>query len=297
MGDLGVRAISEVSVAELTAFVQERLPSLDAGLIRTQLHVVVPDRRVFEARHNDGALAGIAISLHPPPAPPGWVMTMVVTGLQDGRQGLGGRLWQAVCDHLDDTVEVLLTFVTDDDAGGLAAAASWGFTSLQHSVTSELDLTSLAPAATQAASDDVTVEVCDDLVFPDDDAVAAMLAASQTNPEAEAGILTTLEGLRRGTPGQRLLAVLARVGERPAAISVAIADGEEMHVVYTGVDQALRGRGLARRTKDVLHRHAAALGVRVALTDNEDGNAGIRHVNEQLGYVRRSGSFVMTRPR
>jgi GNAT superfamily N-acetyltransferase len=90
------------------------------------------------------------------------------------------------------------------------------------------------------------------------------------------------------TAGQRPIAVLTRVERRPAAISFAVADGDQMHVMYTGVDPSLRGRALGRTTKEFLHAYARDLGIRIALTDNEESNAGIRHVNDQLGYIPHS---------
>jgi len=80
-----------------------------------------------------------------------------------------------------------------------------------------------------------------------------------------------------------------------AAVSVAIADDDQMHVVYTGVDRTLRGRRLGLLTKQALHAHARDLGIRRALTDNEEHNTGIRHVNDQLGYTRFSGMYWLRR--
>ena len=125
-----------------------------------------------------------------------------------------------------------------------------------------------------------------------------MLRVSQTNPEFELGLVLTLSGLRETpTPGQRPVAVLTRVEGRPAAISFAVADGDQMHVMYTGVDPSLRGRALGRVTKEFLHAHARDLGVRMALTDNDESNAGIRHVNDQLGYTPHSAWHWMMRER
>jgi GNAT superfamily N-acetyltransferase len=103
----------------------------------------------------------------------------------------------------------------------------------------------------------------------------------------------------RETPalGQRPVAVLGRVDGRPAAISFAVADGDQMHVIYTGVDPGRRGRGLGRRTKELLHAHARELGVRTAFTDNDEENPGIRRVNDRLGYTRHSATSWMMRPR
>src|SRR5262245_12684064 len=284
MSSMEIRESTDLPLDEVAAFVQERVPMLDAGIVRSTVDPATTEhRRLWVAHGDDGALAGLGLSCRQRDTRESWRFTYVVTRRDRGGRGLGGRLWSAVRSGLDEGADLLVTVVFDGDEAAAAAASSWGFTVMQHSVVSELDLTGLQPMPD--AGDDVTFEACDDLRFDDEDAVARMVRDSQTNPEAEAGLVGTLEGWR-STPGagQRLVAVLARVDGWPAAISVAIADGDEMHVRYTGVDRALRGRALGRRTKEFLHSHAVSVGVRLAITDNEDGNTGIRHVNEQLGY-------------
>jgi GNAT superfamily N-acetyltransferase len=297
MHDMEIREASVVPVEEITAFMLERVPQLDAGVVRSMVDPATTEReRVWEAREPSGRLAGLAMSCRPTSFPESWRFTYVATRRDLTGQGLGSRLWSTLRPEVDAGAEQLATVVFDDDDPAAGAARSWGFRVQQHSVTSELDLTTV-PTVPSDGGDGVTFHVSDDLRFDDEDAVAEMVAASQTNPEAEAGLVGTLDGWRSGTgAGQRLLAVLARIDGRPAAISVAVVDGDEMHVHYTGVDRTLRGRALGRRTKEFLHSHAASQGVRLAITDNEDGNEGIRHVNEQLGYRPRSGSSWMVAP-
>jgi GNAT superfamily N-acetyltransferase len=292
-----IREASELSVDEITAFVLQRLPLLDAGVVRSTIDVAVPEhRRVWATRDPEGGLAGVAVISRPVTFPDAWRFTFVATRRDLSGQGWGSRLWSTLHPALDDGAELLVTVVFDGDEPAAGAARSWGFTVQQHSVTSELDLTSV-PQVAADGSDGLMFQASDDLRFDDEDAVAAMVAASQTNPEAEAGLVGTLDGWRSAVgQGQRLLAVIARVDGRPAAISIAVAEEDEMHVHYTGVDPSFRGRALGRRTKEFLHSHAASQGVRLAITDNEDGNAGIRRVNEQLGYRPRSGSSWMVAP-
>ncbi len=292
-----IREASVVDVEEVSAFVRGRVPLLDAGVVRSTIDPKATEHlRLWETRDPHGALAGAGVSCRTLSSPESWRFVYVVTRQDLGGRGLGTRLWSAVRSGLDAGAELLTTVVLDDDEPAAAAARAWGFSVLQHSVTSELDLTTV-PAVRADGGDGVTFHACDDLRFDDEGAVTAMVTASQTNPEAEAGLIGTLEGWRSSAgEGQRLVAVLARVDGRPAAISVAVADGDEMHVHYTGVDRTLRGAALGRRTKEFLHSHAASQGVRLAITDNEDGNAGIRRVNEQLGYTPRSGSSWMTAP-
>ncbi|MGA8247995.1 MAG: GNAT family N-acetyltransferase [Nocardioides sp.] len=100
-----------------------------------------------------------------------------------------------------------------------------------------------------------------------------MLLASQTNPEFELGLVLTLTSFRETpAPAQRPVGALARVDGRPVAISFALADGDQIHVRYTGVDPARRGRALARLTKEALHAHANEMGIRLVLTDDDEAN-------------------------
>jgi GNAT superfamily N-acetyltransferase len=246
------------------------------------------------ARGGDGGLAGVAVARTAATLPAGALFVMVSTRADCGGRGLGSRLFAAAVAEPGDEVTRLVGCVLDGDQVSMDVALHWGFERVQTSITSACVLEE-APYVEPPGG--VTVEVCDDLVFEDEGAVEAMLRASQTNPEADLGLIQTLSGLRgTAAPGQRLVAVLTRVEGRPAAISCALADGDQMHVMYTGVDPSLRGRALARWTKAFLHAHAYGVGIRMALTDNDDSNAGIRHVNDQLGYTPHSAWHWMMRP-
>jgi GNAT superfamily N-acetyltransferase len=287
-------------VDEIVEFMMTRTPQQDRVLLRLVFHQkAVRSRRVLVAREAGGALAGVGIAQAPENLPPGLLSVMVTTRSDLGGRGLGSRLYSAALADLADLageVTQLVTAVLDGDQPSLDVARHWGFTSVQRSMTVSRALADAT--APEPPGDDVTFEVCDDLVFDDDAAVEAMLRVSQTNPEAEQGVIVTLSDWRDiPTPGQRPVAVLTRVKHVPAAISFGVADGDQMHVVYTGVDPALRGRALARATKEFLHAHAKDSGIRIALTDNAENNAGIRHVNEQLGYTPHSSWHYLIRQR
>lgn len=281
--------------ALMVDFTLARLPDLDAGIVRNSMDpAAVRDLTMLVGREDDRVVAA-ALACQPPASPDFWRFVHVSTLASHSGQGLGRQLYGALLATMTDEVEELSTVVSDDDPVALDVARHWGYQVRQHTITSQLDLEG---ARFPEPADGVSLVACDDLAFDDDAEVEAMLLASQTNPEAELGLVGTLDGFRAGVGSdQRLVAALARKHGRPAAISVAIVDGDEMHVFYTGVDPALRGHDLGRLTKQFLHAHAARLGVRTAITDNEFHNVGIRHVNEQLGYVHRRGSYMMTRSR
>jgi GNAT superfamily N-acetyltransferase len=228
-------------------------------------------------------LVGTGLMYRAPNSPPGTVFAFVgVDGDAEGR-GVGGALEAALGSDLPPWVTAAMTQVDRDDARSLEVAGHWGFTPIEVSVTSRALLGTSARPALPA---DVTPEVSPTLEFGDEDDVERMLDVSQTNPEREHGLLMTLAGLRAmaSEGGAAPTGVVLRVDGRPAAITYALTARDEAQVVYTGVDPALRGRGLARLAKEVLHAELAAAGARTCVTNNADDNPGIRHVNDSLGY-------------
>ena len=293
----------EVSAAPLpknaSAFVDFMVactPELDRAILRSDLNEgTARSLRAYLVYQHGGALAGVSFARTASNLPEGAAFAMVSTHADLGGRGLGSRLFSAMLADLEDDVNRLVTCVLADDQVSLAVARHWGFQEAQLSITTSVFLTRTAAPELIA---DVTIEVCDDLAFDDDEAVDAMLLATQTNPESELGLTLRLASLRETpAPGQRPVAVLTRFEGRPAAISFAVADADQMHVVYTGVDPELRGRGLGLLTKQVLHTHARDLGIRIALTDNDECNTGMRRVNDQLGYTRHSSWYWMMQPR
>ncbi|MET7706504.1 GNAT family N-acetyltransferase [Micromonospora sp. NPDC005413] len=69
-----------------------------------------------------------------------------------------------------------------------------------------------------------------------------------------------------------------------AAFSLVKRDGDRMWSDFTGSLPAYRGRGLARLAKTAALRRAAANGVRVAYTSNDEENAAMLAINTRLGY-------------
>ncbi|MFC3503005.1 GNAT family N-acetyltransferase [Micromonospora krabiensis] len=68
------------------------------------------------------------------------------------------------------------------------------------------------------------------------------------------------------------------------AFSVVKRDGDRMWSDFTGTLPGHRGRGLAGLAKRAALHRAAAGGVRVAYTSNDEANAPMLAINERLGY-------------
>lgn len=209
--------------------------------------------------------------------------------------GVGGRLLRECLEAVGPDVREVWGRVFDDDPRALAVCGHWGFEVVQRSVSSRLELVGAAAEAPRPPAD-VALELVEDLDLhgAEADAFDAMFAASQTNPEAANSHVMTREEIRHWVDAhERAVLSLARVGGRPAALCYTIVDVAqgEGGVAYTGVDPAHRGRGLGRLVKQHAQHEAARLGVRRLTTDNEEDNTGIRHVNEQLGYVMAYGVY------
>ncbi|WP_433127486.1 GNAT family N-acetyltransferase [Micromonospora sp. CA-240977] len=68
------------------------------------------------------------------------------------------------------------------------------------------------------------------------------------------------------------------------AFSLVKRDGDRMWSDYTGSVPAYRGHGLARLAKTAALHRAAANGVRIAYTSNDEANAPMLAINARLGY-------------
>lgn len=266
-------------------------PPMVAGVVRDPSLTI--DRTLLVA-DGEGTLAGMAVQCQFPGMPSTQHTRYVVVAEQALGRGLARDLLAALDARLPAPVTDLAGTADADDAHTLAVLDHWGWQTLQTSVTSELRLDDLPDLVLPP---DVSVEVSNGLTFADEPAVEAMLDASQTNPERDHNGPMTLAQLRGWlSPGgdDTPLGLVLRVDGRPAALCFGIIGGGLAQLVYTGVDPAFRGRGLARLVKQAAHAAARQAGATVAVTNNEEGNTGIRHVNEQLGY-RRTSAVVWVR--
>ena len=215
-------------------------------------------------------------------------------------QGVGATLFDRTAENVPDGTARLLAFTDDrDDDVVMAWLAARHFRPFQHSIHSLLDLRSRPAVPDTTDRSDLTVELVDPYATADDPGVTRLYEESDTSPEAQAiGALTwqkQLDGAR--VFGTETLLVLVRDPEgRPVAMSMAQhSEGRRWNVHYTGVLPEARGRALGRFAKAALHDALAERGVEEIGTDNEASNAGIRHVNEQLGYRRDKGMRRHTR--
>lgn len=271
-----------------------RVPSLRRA--EAEFPFVNQDKvRYFHLRtaYAGDTLLGWGVSAQPMMFPADFALVNVVVARDRGGRGIGRALYDELLTTVPDTIAFLGTGVSDDDPESLAIAEAHGFAVQQHGINSELLLTDL-PEPT--AVDGLTFEDVSDLGFPDEEAVEAMLMDSQTNPEAAMGIRHTLEHMRRFRSTMDYLAVLARLDGAPVALIAGDIDDGVLSIHYTGVGRAFRGRNIGFALKQYAHRVAAERGATSSYTTNEEGNAGIRRVNANLGYQIVGGVYRLRRP-
>jgi GNAT superfamily N-acetyltransferase len=242
-----------------------------------------PDLQTLVARDDDGTLLGLGRITSPVLLPPTWaVVNATVSRAAEGR-GAGGALFRGLLERRRDGIEQLRVTVDATDERALAIARHWGFEDVQTSIESMLDLSDPGRLPAPDPGDGVTLEDVSSYEFADRGAVEAMLLASQTHPEAQQGVVSTLDDLALNTRTAPV-AVLARVGGVPAGIVAGAVEEGVLFIAYTGVDPRFRGHGLARLLKQRAHLDGAALGATSTRTNNAEHNGGIRRVNRELGY-------------
>ncbi|HWJ82371.1 MAG TPA: GNAT family N-acetyltransferase [Nocardioides sp.] len=254
-----------------------------------------PNTRYFHVRtaHVGDELAGWGLSQQPVFFPPEFALVWVVVAREHGGRGIGRALYDELLTTVPEGVDTIGTGVRDNDPESVAVAEAHGFVVNQHGINSELLLTDLPEPVSVAG---LTYEDVSDLVFPDEEAVEAMLRDSQTNPEAAVGIISTLESFRPYQRTRDFLAVLARLDGEPAAIIAGDISDRVLDIHYTGVGQRFRGRNIGFALKQFAHRVAAERGATSSFTTNEESNTGIRHVNARLGYQVVGGMYRLRRP-
>jgi GNAT superfamily N-acetyltransferase len=283
-----IRAYTPDDEAEALALVHVQTPGAEPEALRHELRD--PDRcRVRLVATVEGRLVGLGEVLQPSWLDDRHVMVIARVDAHHRAAGVGGALHRALAPHLRSGV-VQLTSVADDDERSLRIAEHWGFVRYQHAIQSELALT--GPRDRPPPSPGTSFVHLNALPTTPDPVLDRLLHAADTSPEA---LATGANGVEAFLPFPATFAVVARVGDEPAAITIATQSGVHAHVLITATHPRFRRRGLAAAIKSELHDLAVSRGVERMTTSNEAGNEGIRRLNAALGYERLSGAYRLRR--
>ncbi|HSK17087.1 MAG TPA: GNAT family N-acetyltransferase [Gaiellaceae bacterium] len=221
----------------------------------------------------------------------GWIWV----GVRPRRRGrgVGSALYAAGERHLLEAgVEAVESFTAEESGERFLAARGFRQVGLEHVSRLDLvgaDLSALpALAEVKAAEGFAVVPLARAFDRPRD--LHAVYATTLADvPQAH-----TVDDLRYeewereslGDPDLSLEASAVVLHEgRPVALTFVIADGEGGAANdMTGTLPEFRGRGLARLAKLASARWAREQGIEWILTENDDGNPGMRALNASLGY-------------
>jgi GNAT superfamily N-acetyltransferase len=250
----------------------------------------------------DGAAAGSAVAAIQPQRPE-LVFALVTVRSAQRRRGAGTALYEAISEWTRgrglDSIEAV---VADDDSGSLAFAERRGFVEERREKGVALDLTRIEPPPVEPPAGVEIVTWAD-------------------HPELARGIYEVALEALADIPGQQddqpepfedwLAHDMQGAGDRPEATFVAVAGDEVIgwakfsltaaqpttaHHDVTGVKRTWRGRGVARALKAAEIVWAKENGYEELRTRNDERNAPIRHLNEQLGYRPSIGRIYLKGP-
>lgn len=282
-----IRAGQESDFAAATALMNRVWP-LRVGSVEGWRHSVRAEpaeaQRRFWAAEHEGALVGWATAAldHESAERPG-IFNVSVVPEHRGR-GLGGALFERCDEHLR------AIGATRVDAGSEDSPAARGFLEgrgFRHAHTSRIS--GVVPADVEATSAPAGVELRP-LAELDPTLVFALDAeASLDIPNQDLDDLKLDQWLGeywRNPDVDLQSSIAAVVDGKPVSFShLFVGPASRGMTAMTGTLRPHRGRGLAELVKRATLVRAAARGIQLVVTQNDETNAAMLRVNEKLGYV------------
>jgi GNAT superfamily N-acetyltransferase len=204
-------------------------------------------------------------------------------------RGIGGELWTAGAEHLAAIgVTTARSLSMDGEAAGARFLERRRFAEVGREASMELDLRKLPPAAPPPAGIELVAVPLDSPLFRD---VYELEVETVSDVPGEEGVeLEPFEEWRDVLEAEGPAVVLAALdGDQLAGMAILSFPPEQPGVVWqwmTAVRASHRRRGLGRALKHASLVAAAEHGAVTSRTFNEARNAGMRRINEELGYVR-----------
>jgi len=201
------------------------------------------------------------------------------------RRGIGRALYEVGLEHAQalELGELLASF--HENEAGTTFAAARGFTEVRAEAESVLDPQTVRELPSPDTDLRPVSAVDPQLVYDVD--LEATLDMPQTEQIDHIPYDEWEDHVLRHplfTPTGSFVAMVDGVA---AAVSLLTADLESgrAHNMFTGTLRAHRGRGLARAVKLASIQWAAAHGVTMMATNNDETNAAMLAINRRLGYV------------
>ena len=239
-------------------------------------------RRAYWAAEEDGGIVGWAIAFvdHQSVERPGGFRVSV---LEEHRgRGVGGKLYERCADHLAAVGVRRVETRSQEGAAAQAFLRSRGFRHCSTATVSSVDPSAVEPGeAPEGVSLRRLAELDPELVFAIDAATSADI------PNEDVDDLRYEQWLADywTHPDLDLESSAAAVADGVAvSFSCLDASGDRGVSSMTGTLRSHRGRGLAELVKRATLANAAARGIRLAITHNDETNAAMLRVNAKLGY-------------
>ena len=268
-----------------SVFPDERTQTVDELRARER-----PERKLFLEESDGAGLADRSgLEGH------GTVVPMVLPAAR--RNGLGTELLRACVGQIATLgIERLVAHVDGRDEGSLAFALRFGFVEADRQVEQVIEPGDLVPAGLPDGVEVVTIFDRPQLL----ERAYGLAVEAFSDLATHAAATTTLDEWLNEEATLPAGSFVALFNGEIVGYSGLMTDPEEASEAedgLTAVRRDWRRRGLARALKQRKLAWAAANGIHEIVTWTQQGNDGMRALNEELGYAYRHVSLTLTAPR
>ena len=252
-------------------------------------------RRYWAAEH-EGRLVGWATAAieHQSSERPGFLQISVAP--ESRRAGLGTALLERCEAHLAGVGTATVLSLTTPDDVSRAFATAHGFRHTNTTRISGVDPRTIDPPSAPPGVDLRPLAELDPRKVHELDAEAMRDVPGEVAMD-DISFEQWLEDYWRHPETDLDASVAAVIDDRPVAFShLRIAPGGRAVTDMTGTLREYRGRGLALLVKRATLVNAAARGVELVSTENDETNGPMLRINEKLGYRPIGSTLMWSRP-
>ncbi len=258
-------------------------------------------RRLMWLALEDGEAVGFASAgLSQASADPGAAVANVYVHPDRRRQGIGAALWERVEPHLAEIGATHVNSFGLDEEPSRRFMGARGFEVTFVQRLSSLDLTKLGPPPPVPEGVElVPFAAIDDPRPIFDLEVEAVQDVPLDQPQDDLRWEEWLERWWHHPEHDLDTSLLVLLDGEPSGFTMFFSDPENKRTAsgMTATARRARGRGLARLVKHHALARAAAAGIELAVTENDEQNAPMLAVNERLGYRPTTANATFSRRR